>query len=204
MGTVDRDPQPGCGRCSADPVDETPNDAVEQNNTAAIAGSGNIALHSYALHYASTSGGDEFLRVGEKMTVSVDFDDAKDVPASLVSEGTLVVLALVVLLHSKAQPRLLLLDDLGAELHPTAQGELVALLQAIQAQNPNLQIVASTHSPYVLDAVAPQNVLVFARGADGAARVRCLDQHADAKLEGITTGQLWTMDPETWVLQGNT
>lgn len=64
--------------CSADPVDETPNDAVEQNNTAAVAGSGNIALHSYALHYASTSGGDEFLRVGEKMTVSVDFDDVLD------------------------------------------------------------------------------------------------------------------------------
>ena len=132
----------------------------------------------------------------------VDFDDAKGVPAALVSEGTLVALSLLVLLHSAPQPRLILLDDLGAQLHPSAQGELVALLREIQAQNPLLQIVASTHSPYVLDAVEPADVLVFARGKDGAARVRPLAEHPNANMEGITTGQLWMMDPESWVLEG--
>jgi len=134
--------------------------------------------------------------------LSVDFDDAKDVPAALVSEGTLVALSLMVLLHSAPQPRLVLLDDLGAELHPSAQGELVALLRKIQEQNPKLQIVASTHSPYVVDGVDAEDVLVFARGKDGAARVRSLAEHPDANAEGITTGQLWTMDPESWVLEG--
>lgn len=134
--------------------------------------------------------------------LSIDFDDAKDVPAALVSEGTLVALSLMVLLHSGPQPYLVLLDDLGAGLHPSAQAELVALLREIQAQNPLLQIVASTHSPYVLDAVEPADVLVFARGKDGAARVRPLAEHPNANMEGITTGQLWTMDPESWVLEG--
>lgn len=134
--------------------------------------------------------------------LSVDFDDAKDVPAELVSEGTLVALALLVLLQSEPQPRLVLLDNLGAELHPSAQGELVAWLRGIQAENPQLQIVASTHSPYVLDALEPRDVLVFARGKDGAARVRSLAEHPNANMKGVTTGQLWTMDSESWVLEG--
>jgi len=132
----------------------------------------------------------------------VDFDDAKGVAATSVSEGTLVALAVLTLLHTNPQPQLLLLDDLGAELHPTGQGELVRALLAIQADNPKLQIVASTHSPYILDALEPKNVRVFARGKDGAARVRSLAEHPQAGHEGITTGQLWTMDPETWVLEG--
>lgn len=141
-------------------------------------------------------------RDGVGFALFFDFDDAKDVPAELVSEGTLIALALLVLLHENPQPRLVLLDDLGAQLHPSAQGELVALLREIRAQNPLLQIVASTHSPYVLDAVEPADVLVFARGKDGAARVRPLSEHPNANMEGITTGQLWTMDPESWVLEG--
>lgn len=141
-------------------------------------------------------------RDGAGFALFVDFDDAKDVPAELVSEGTLVALSLLVLLHSAPQPRLVLIDDLGAQLHPSAQGELVSLLREIQLQNPLLQIVASTHSPYVLDAVEPADVLVFARGKDGAARVRPLAEHPNANIEGITTGQLWTMDPESWVLEG--
>lgn len=139
---------------------------------------------------------------GIGFTLFVDFDDARNVPAELVSEGTLVALALLVLLHSTSHPTLVLLDDLGAALHPSAQAELVPPLKHIQAQNPLLQIVASTHSPYVLDAVDPADVLVFARGKDGAARVRPLSEHPNANVEGITTGQLWTMDPESWVLEG--
>jgi predicted ATPase len=131
-----------------------------------------------------------------------DFDDAQEVPATSVSEGTLVALAILTALNAKTQPHLVLLDDLGAELHPTAQGDLVRLLQAILDLNPRLQIVASTHSPYILDATLPSNVRVFARAADGSAHVRRLDQHPDARrTEGLTTGQLWALDPETWVLE---
>lgn len=131
-----------------------------------------------------------------------DFDDAKDVPASSVSEGTLIALAILTALNARSQPAVFLLDDLGSQLHPTAQGDLVRLLEDVLRQNPSLQIVASTHSPYVLDATSPANVRVFARGADGAAHVRRLDQHPDAgRAEALTTGQLWTLDPESWVLQ---
>lgn len=43
-----------------------------QNNTESIAGTGVITLHGWRLYYGSTSGGDEFLRVGEKLKVAID------------------------------------------------------------------------------------------------------------------------------------
>jgi hypothetical protein len=41
-----------------------------------VAGAGSIALHDWALAYSSTSGGDEFMRVGERLTVSLSVDEA--------------------------------------------------------------------------------------------------------------------------------
>jgi hypothetical protein len=68
---------PSLAGCSADATQDTTS-TDSANNTASIAGSGNLALHSYSLHYTSTSGGDEFLRVGEKMTVAVAWSDVLD------------------------------------------------------------------------------------------------------------------------------
>jgi hypothetical protein len=71
---------PSLAGCAA-ADDGAPQDDVgtgAENNTASIAGSGNIALHSYSLNYTSTSHGDEFIRVGEKMTVAVAFSDVLD------------------------------------------------------------------------------------------------------------------------------
>lgn len=68
---------PSLAGCTSDATeDPIGNDSA--NNTESIAGSGNLALHSYSLHYTSTSGGDEFLRVGEKMTVAVGWNDVLD------------------------------------------------------------------------------------------------------------------------------
>lgn len=64
---------PALAACTAD-AQETPDVGVgTENNTESIAGSGVIALHGWSLEYRSTSGGDEFLRVGEKMKMTVDF-----------------------------------------------------------------------------------------------------------------------------------
>jgi hypothetical protein len=69
---------PSLTGCSAEAANQDVGTGAESNNTESIAGSGNIALHSYSLNYTSTSHGDEFLRVGEKMTVAVAFNDVLD------------------------------------------------------------------------------------------------------------------------------
>ena len=67
----------------------------------------------------------------------------------------------------------------------------------------DLQVVATTHSPYVLDEFDPTDVYAFAPRDDGTVASKRLSEHPDAeKTRGtLTAGQLWSLDPERdWVL----
>ncbi|MFO0552637.1 MAG: ATP-binding protein [Polyangiaceae bacterium] len=129
-----------------------------------------------------------------------DFKNAKGLEAHLVSEGTLVMLALLTAIASSSGPKIVLIDDLGLALHPTAQLELVRQLRALLEREPELQIIATTHSPYILDRLEPEEVFVCFPGAEGTV-VRKLSEHPAAARakESMTTGELWTYEPEDWV-----
>lgn len=139
--------------------------------------------------------------VGSK--IHFDFKGADGVPAHMASEGTLIVLSLLTVLYGKQRPNVLLLDDFDQSLHPQAQVELVRLLKTLLDDQPDLQIVATTHSPYVLDEVSPRQVQVFALRDDGTVASKCLADHPEAaRTEGaLSAGQLWSLDPErSWVV----
>jgi predicted ATPase len=148
--------------------------------------------------------GDHVIKTHEVMghQIVFDFQDASDIAAQAVSEGTLVSLALLTLLHSESRSDLVLLDDIEQALHPTAQLALMKQLAGILELFPDLQIVATTHSPFILDGVAPEQVLVFFRRDSGDVVVRPLSDHPDAqRAKGtLSAGQIWTLDPESWVV----
>jgi predicted ATPase len=134
-----------------------------------------------------------------------DFQGAKGVPAHHASQGTLVVLALLTVLHHTANPRVILLDDFDHALHPRAQMELVRMIKELLALDEfkETQIIATTHSPYVLDEVSPSNVIAFALRDDGSVASKSLSEHPDAaRMRGtLKSGELWTLDGErSWVL----
>jgi predicted ATPase len=139
--------------------------------------------------------------VGSK--IYLDFRGAPGIPAHAASEGTLILLGLLTILHGSKRPKLLLLDDFDQSLHPEAQLELVRLIKGLLAEFPDLQIVATTHSPYILDELDPSDVHAFALREDGTVAVKRLSEHPEAeKMKGtLSAGQLWTLDPERkWVL----
>jgi predicted ATPase len=141
--------------------------------------------------------------VGSK--IYFDFRGAPGVPAHAASEGTLILLALLTILHGPNPPNVLLLDDFDQSLHPHAQVELVRLVKRLLDQLPEVQIVATTHSPYVIDEVDPGDVHAFALRDDGTVAVKRLSEHPEAaKTKGVlSAGQLWSLDPEReWVLGG--
>ena len=142
--------------------------------------------------------------VGSKLYF--DFRGAKDVPGHHASHGTLITLALLAVLYGPGRPSLLLLDDFDHALHPRAQMELVRMLKALQELEAlqETQIIATTHSPYVLDELSLENVIAFALRDDGTVASKPLTAHPDAaKMKGtLRTGQLWSLDAERdWVLQ---
>jgi predicted ATPase len=131
-----------------------------------------------------------------------DMVGAQEVPAHSVSEGTLLALALLTLLWSPDCPNLVLLDDIEQGLHPKAQRELIAQLRKILEQRPELQIVLTSHSPYIVDELEPEEVWLLATDDEGVAHAQRLSDHpeADQWLKVLTTGEFWSAEGEEWVV----
>lgn len=131
-----------------------------------------------------------------------DFVGAPDIPASEASEGTRVALGVLTAAQSGPGPAIVLLDDIERALHPRAQQQLVERLRALVESTPGLQIVATSHSPYLVDAFRPEEVVVLGLRKDGTAAARRLSEHPDAKraMEVLSTGEFLAAEEEAWVV----
>jgi predicted ATPase len=132
----------------------------------------------------------------------VEFSHIGKVSVDRLSEGTLFALAIVAVLTQPEPPEILLIDDLDKGLHPAAFSELVRVLRAAQVANPKLQIVATTHSPYLLGCFEAEEVRVFARKEDGSAACSKLTDHPDFEhwKDSLDPGEFWASVGEEWVL----
>jgi predicted ATPase len=130
-----------------------------------------------------------------------DFKGAKDVSPASVSDGTLIVLGLLSVILNPEQPKLILLDDLDHRLHPKAQMKLVDLLRKLLDQFPDLQIIATSHSLYILDKLMPNEVRVMAIKDDGSAACARLEDHPKYPMwkDSMSPGEFWSHVGEDWV-----
>jgi predicted ATPase len=128
---------------------------------------------------------------------------ADSLPAYQVSEGTLLVLGLLAALYAPDRPSLVLLDDLDRGLHPKAQRELISLLRGLLQTSPELQIIASTHSPYLLDSMEPNEVRMTLLGDDGATVCAALADHPQFEKwkDEMAPGEMWSLFGEKWLVE---
>lgn len=137
-------------------------------------------------------------------SLEVAIDGLGWVPGDQLSEGTRLVLALLVAVHH-TKARLLLLDDIEAGLHPRAQAALVSMLKQLVADRAStdrpLQVVATSHSPFVLDGLDAPEVLVVGATGPGTSAVQSLASHRDwGRLKGqLQPGEFWSFVGEGWV-----
>jgi len=136
--------------------------------------------------------------------VVLDMNTGKGIPAHAISEGTMLALGLLTVLMNPNQPNLVLLDDVEQGLHPKAQRDLIAVFKDILQDNPNLQIIFSTHSPYIVDQLIPSQVHVLSNNNSGVTRCKRLDEHPDVEWakQTLTTGEFWDAEGEDWVVAG--
>ena len=136
--------------------------------------------------------------------VVLDMNTGKRIPAHAISEGTMLTLGLLTVLMNTNQPNLVLLDDVEQGLHSTAQRELIAVFKEIIQENSNLQIIFSTHSPYIVDELIPSQVHVLSNNNSGVTRCKRLDEHPDVEWakQTLTTGEFWDSVGEDWVVAG--
>jgi predicted ATPase len=100
-------------------------------------------------------------------------------------------------------PSVLLLDDLDHGLHPKGQMHLVdffhSLLQSEEFSES--QIIATSHSPYVLNQLMPNEVRVMALRDDGSSICVPLSEHPefDRWKDAMTPGEFWSHLGDDWV-----
>ncbi len=132
-----------------------------------------------------------------------DFENDPNIPANRVGDGILVSLCvLIVAMRTSQEPFLLLIDNLERGLHPMTTQDLANALRDLQKEFPNLQIVATTHSTYLLDAFEVKEVRVAALDPQLGTVVACLNEAPDFEKWNavLETGELWSYMGESWVL----
>ncbi len=141
--------------------------------------------------------------INQPSALQFDTVGADSLPASEVSEGTLLILGLLAALYAPNRPNLILLDDLDRGLHPKAQKELIVLLRGLQQTNANLQIVATTHSPYLLDSMQTNEVRMTFLKDDGSAMCAALTEHPryEKWKDEMGPGEMWSLFGEKWLVE---
>lgn len=111
--------------------------------------------------------------------------------AKFASDGTLKMLAYLVLLYDPDPPPFIGIEEPENFLHPRLLPELAEECRAAAGRT---QLMVTTHSPFFLNALRPQEVRVLWRGEDGYTQVR-----RAGDLPGVTAfvdhgallGHLW-------------
>jgi predicted ATPase len=121
----------------------------------------------------------------------------KDAPFStpvlsrFASDGTLKLLAYLTVLYDPEPPQLIGIEEPENYLHPRLLSELA---EECQQAADRTQLVVTTHSPFFISPLRPEEVRVLYRGADGYTRVRRVkDMQGIQEFldQGASLGELW-------------
>ena len=121
-----------------------------------------------------------------------DAEFEKPLPAQYMSDGTMRLAAMLTLLYEPGAAGLLGIEEPENELHPQL---LAQLAEELIAASDSRQLLVATHSPALLNALAPEQVWILHRGADGysqATRTADLPGISAMVEEGTPLGYLWS------------
>ena len=128
---------------------------------------------------------------GGTVSLFLEEQDGRQIPASRLSDGTLRYLCLLAILLHPEPPPLVAIEEPELGLHPDLLPTLSDLL--VQASERS-QLIVTTHSDVLVDALTdnPESIVVCEKHA-GQTSMRRLDKDELAKwLEKYSLGDLWT------------
>ncbi len=142
------------------------------------------------LSLLSTGEGEKIIQVREHGLAG------KSLPARELSEGTRLILCILTIIHQENPPPVILLEDIDRGMHPRLFERVAPLMRKI-ADKHDINIIATTHNPYLVDAFqdAKECVLLVEK-VDGASVLvplteRLKDMNYDEVESDMPLGQLW-------------
>ena len=115
----------------------------------------------------------------------------KPVMAKFASDGTLKMLAYLTLLYDPEPPQLIGIEEPENQLHPRLLPELAEECRSATALS---QLMVTTHSPFFVNALRPEEVWVMYRSENGFTQARRASEMRGIKEfmdEGAQLGNLW-------------
>jgi len=137
-------------------------------------------------------------------TRAIEFvvDNGLRIPAGVASAGVRLLLFFVALAYHPQPPKLIVVEEPENGVHPQRLGDVIRLLREItQGKHGNhaAQVILTTHSPYLLDAIDLERdqVLVFKRCDDGSRTAEPVDrERLDKFLDEFKLGEVWFNEGE--------
>ena len=125
------------------------------------------------------------------------------VSASQVSDGMLLVLAYLSVLHLPQPPRVVLVDEPENGIHPKRLQDVIKILRDLVKEQSHTQAILTTHSPYLVDLFRPEEVTLCRRLEDGSVSVRRLSESQSVRdqLDVFTLGEIWTAEGDEALVQ---
>jgi energy-coupling factor transporter ATP-binding protein EcfA2 len=136
---------------------------------------------------------------GQGYPLSFRLYDGTVIPASEVSQGLLLYFAYLTIVHRDDAPSTLLIEEPENGIHPLRLHEIVGLLRSLTERG--TQIVLTTHSPDLLNACKPEEVLVFRRPKpDSGTEIHRLPADFERRAMRSTLGEIWASSGEEGLL----
>ncbi|HKI32785.1 MAG TPA: AAA family ATPase [Gemmataceae bacterium] len=129
--------------------------------------------------------------------VDLAIEGGFQLPADLASSGVRMLLFFVCLAYHPRSPKVVLLEEPETAIHPKRLGHVMGLLRELvsgaHGGHP-VQLIVTTHSPYLLDHVrmGEDQVLVFHRDNDGSRTAEPADaERLKLFLDEFLLGEVW-------------
>lgn len=125
------------------------------------------------------------------------------ISAESVSDGVMISLGYLALIAGPNPPGVLLIEEPENGVHHGSLKEIVGTLRKLQVEK-GVQVIMTTHSPFLLDLVEPAEVQVFCKNDEGAVHARRLSEFSDAEKlkKHFMTGEIWTEFTEEQIVFG--
>lgn len=116
------------------------------------------------------------------------------IEALALSDGTLRLLAILTALETMSTHGLLCIEEPEHGLHPLLFGPFLDLVRERCPQGSSRQVLLTTHSPDLVDAAEPSEIVPVERDSEGATALVPLDpQQLEKWLKSFRLGELWRM-----------
>jgi predicted ATPase len=135
--------------------------------------------------------------------------DGSVVPAFQASDGLLFALGFLAVLYSPEPPRVLLVEEPENGIHPENLEVVMGLFRRLAEGHfdaPPVQVLLTTHSPYLLDYAQPEEVRVVTRNEKFGTQITPMTDIPNLKdeLSEFKLGELWTAIGDEAIGKGKT